>query len=151
LDQRLNGGEDMYFPNSDGKYYKFYYRNKFYEAGTKFIYNGSCLSDGKEVFLNNQVCEYLYVENLTTYFKCNENIYTCKWEEFKWHICGIIEEKIEPPPIMQETVFYWTDEMVTKTIWYIVIMLAATIFYDRIGIWILATIVWYISTFKKKN
>ena len=45
---------------------------------------------------------------------------------------------------------YWTDGMVAKTIWYIVIMLVAIVFKERIGIWIFATIVWYMSTFKSK-
>ena len=43
------------------------------------------------------------------------------------------------------------DGMVVKTIWYVIIMLTAIIFNDSIGIWILATIVWYNSVFNKKK
>ena len=147
----MNGGDGMYVPNSNGKYYQFNYKDKFYNSGTKFIFNGKCFLNGKEVVLDNQVCEYLYTEKLLRHFKCNGNIYTCKWEEFEWRIRGIVEDKIKQPQMQQETKFYWTDDMVTKTIWYIIIMFVATFFHDRIGIWILATIIWYTSTFKKKK
>lgn len=141
----------MYFGSPDGKYYKFDYKHQFYDSGTKFIFNGKCLLNGKEVVLDHQVCEYLYTEKLMRYFKCNGNIYTCRWEDFDWRICGIVENKIASPQQKQETEFYWTDDMVVKTIWYVIIMLIAVIFKDCIGIWIFATIVWYNSTFKKKK
>jgi hypothetical protein len=141
----------MYFGEPKKRLYNFDYKGRFYNSGTKFIFNGKCLLDGEEVVLNDAICEYLYTENLLRHFKYNENIYTCRWEDFEWRIRGVIEDKVEQPVVQQKTEIYWTDDMVTKTIWYVVIMLAATLFYCRIGLWILATIIWYTSTFKKKN
>jgi hypothetical protein len=141
----------MYFGEPKKRLYNFSYNGKFYGAGTKFIFNGRCLLNGREVFLDNQICEYLYTECLLRHFKHNENICTCRWEDFDWRIRGVVEDKVEQPTVQQKTEIYWTDDMVVKTIWYVMIMLVATIFYERVGIWIFATIVWYISTFKKKN
>lgn len=141
----------MYFGSPDRKLYYFNYKKKYYNSGTQFIFNGKCLLNGNEVVLNNQVCEYLYTEKLLRYFKCNGNIYTCRWEEFEWKICGIIEDQIMQPQQKQEPVFYWTDDMVVKTIWYVIIMLLAIIFKDCIAIWIFATIIWYSSVFNNKK
>lgn len=57
----------------------------------------------------------------------------------------------EPEPTKQPNVFFRTksgswdahNEVCIGFIWYVVIMLIATIFKDRLGIWILTTIVYF--------
>lgn len=155
----------MYF-NPNAKWYSFTYKNTPYSSGTKLIYNGKCYLNEHEVVLNNRIVTYLYDQNNKTYFQDNDKIYTClPWEftkrivniivgekqeaEFCWTNNMIVGEK--QTLAKQETEFYWTNDMVVKTLWYIVIMLVAIIFKDCIGIWILATIIWYNSTFKKEK
>lgn len=139
----------------DGKRESFIYQNKTYPSGTIIIYNGKCLLNNCEVTLNNQCVKWLYQQDGKHYFMYYTWIYTCASWELKDRIVKIVDKSTtQPKPNVQtqqqKTEIYWTDDMVAKTLWYIVIMLAATIFYDRVGIWILATIIWYNSTFKKK-
>lgn len=139
----------MYF-NPNEKWYSFTYKNQSYSSGTKLIYNGKCYLNECEVVLDNQIVTYLYNQNNKTYFKDNSITYTCLPWEFTKRIVKIVVDT-KPVSAKEETEFYWTNDMVVKTIWYVIIMLAAVIFKDCIGIWILATIVWYNSTFKKKK
>ncbi len=139
----------MYF-NPNAKWYSFTYKNKPYSSGTKLIYNGKCYLNHQEIILNNQIVTYLYNQNNETYFQDNNKIYTCPPWDFTKSIVSIVTDT-KSTPVKQEPEFYWTDAMVTKTLWYIVIMLVAVIFKDCIGIWILATIIWYNSTFKQKK
>ena len=138
----------MYF-GSNQKWYSFTYKNTPYPSGTKLIYNGRCHLNEVEIMLDNKIVVYLYNQNNKTYFTDNNNTYTCPPWEFTKRIVKIVIEP-KPVPINQKTEIYWTDDMVVKTLWYIVIMIAAVIFKDCIGIWIFATIVWYNSTFKNK-
>lgn len=139
----------MYYdPNV--KWYSFTYKNKPYSSGTKLIYNGKCYLNKNEIVLNNQAVTYLYNQNGETYFQDNNKIYTCPSWEFAQRIITIVnDEKLTL--VQEKTEIYWTNSMVTKTLWYIIIMLVAIIFKDCIGIWILATIVWYNSVFKNKK
>lgn len=138
--------------NPNAKWYSFNYKNKPYSSGTKLIYNGRCCLNENEIILNNKIVTYLYSQNNKTYFQDNSNIYTCPpWEFANKIVKIVVDTKPIQTSIKQETEFYWTDSMVVKTIWYVIIMLAAIIFKDCIGIWILATIIWYNSVFKNKK
>lgn len=139
----------MYF-NPNAKWHSFTYKRTHYPSGTKVIYNGKCYLNDKEVILNNKIVTFLYDQDDRTYFQDNVNTYTCLLWEFSNRIVQIVVDK-KPEPVSQKTEIYWTNDMVTKTLWYIIIMLAAVIFKDCIGIWILATIIWYNSTFKKNK
>lgn len=140
----------MYYTNIALR--SFYYKNQLYKSGTKLIYNGECYLNGCKTALSNQVVTYMYHQYGQANFLYNNNIYTCPSCEFSKRIVKIgVDIKPTPSPIQQETEFYWTDAMVTKTIWYVIIMLVAVIFNDCIGIWILATIVWYNSVFNNKK
>lgn len=139
----------MYF-NPNAKWYSFTYKRTPYPSGTKVVYNGKCYLNDKEIILNNKIVTFLYDQDDKTYFQDNNNIYTCLLWEFSNRIVQIVVDR-KPEPVSQKTEIYWTNDMVAKTLWYIIIMLAAVIFKDCIGIWILATIVWYNSTFKKNK
>ena len=141
----------MYF-NPNVKGHSFTYKHTPYSSGTKLIYNGKCYLNEREVVLNNQIVTYLYDQNGEVHIQNNNNVYTCPSWEFTNRIVKIVADiKSIQAPIPTKTEFYWTDSMVVKTIWYIIIMLIAIIFKDCIGIWILATIVWYNSTFKNNK
>lgn len=140
----------MYF-NANAKYDCFTYKNKLYYSGTKLIFNGKCFLGQNETILNNQMVTWLYDQGGDVYFNDDINTYTCKQWDFVKRIVRIVPDVALSTPTEQEAEIYWTEDMVTKTLWYIIIMLVAVIFYERIGIWIIATIIWYTSTFKKKN
>lgn len=134
--------------SSDNKIYNFWYKNKQYHSGTEFIYSGYCQLNGKEVMLKRQRCIYLYCENYqTVYFRSNANIYTDDAFYFSYGIEQIIPVENS---VTNEQLYYFTDDMFVNTIWYIVVMLVATIFNDRIAIWIFATTIYYLTTFHKK-
>lgn len=139
----------MYF-NPNVKWHSFTYKKTPYSSGTKLIYDGKCYLNDKEIRLNNKIVTYLYDQGNKRYFKDNNYIYTCLTWEFTDRIVKIIVDT-SPPQENKKTEIYWTDDMVSKTLWYIIIMLVAVIFKDCIGIWIFATIIWYNSTFKKKK
>ena len=140
------------YVNQNAKWYSFTYKKTPYPTGTKLIYNGKCNLNECEIVLNNQIVTYLYRENGKVYIQDDNKIYTCPSWEFEKRIVKIVmETKVMPMPVKQETEFYWTNDMVAKTLWYIIIMLVAVIFNDCIGIWILATIVWYNSIFKDRK
>lgn len=128
--------------------YSFYYNKQCYQSGTKLVYTGSCtLQFGNEkIILNNTDIVWLYSRGAFVYFSYNDKKYMCPLKDFYKGIVRVIDEKHD-----ENTEMIWTDDMVTKTIWYIVIMLVAVIFKDRIGIWILATVIWYYSTFKNNK
>lgn len=140
----------MYF-NPNAKYDSFTYKNELYYSGTKLIFNGKCFLGQNEIVLNNQMVTWLYNQGGNVYFSDNTNTYMCKQWDFDKRIVQMVIDTTASTTTEQKAEFYWTDDMVTKTIWYIIIMLVAVIFNDRIGIWILATIIWYASTFKNKK
>jgi hypothetical protein len=144
---------NKYF-NEDTKLAFFVYKKKVYDSGTKFIFTGPCILNEKEVFLSQAVMTYMYGKGSYEYFKDDDNnIYMCNLSSFKNYIIDIVKEKEEGniSPQTTQTEFYWTDGDVVKTLWYIIIMLFATIFHERVGIWILATAVWGCSIFNKKK
>lgn len=129
--------------------YNFNYNKQFYPSGTKFIYKGIGIDNfGHSILLNNEEIIWKYYKNRNCYFLYNNKMYQCPFQKFKDGIIGLAHETtVNITPQKEE--FYWTDEDVSKTIWYICIMLFAIIFHDRIFIWILATFIWYRSVFKK--
>jgi len=140
---------NMYM-SQNTKLKSFVYNKKVYQSGTNFIYNGKCILDKKEIYLSNAVVTYMYHCGQYQYFKDDNNVYVCIWQDFENNIVQIVTEENKAPPVKAKEEFYWTDSMVAKTIWYVIIMLVATVFHARIGIWILATVIWYFSTFKNK-
>lgn len=142
------------YMNEHTKVSTFSYKNKCYHNGTKILFNGKCILNGNEVFLNNAIVSFMYSQDKYKYLKYNNNVYMCPCVNFETCVIKIVTDENKAPPIKdlakEKEEFYWTDSMVVKTIWYVIIMLAATIFHDRIGIWILATVIWYFSTFKNK-
>ena len=139
--------------NFDAKCDYFTYKRDVYSPGTQVVYNGKCYINETETVLQNQIVTWLYCENGKHYFKRNGTIYTCPSWEFTNRIVKIAYNPSKQSNVNkqeQNTEIYWTNSMVAKTLWYIIIMLAAVIFNDRIVIWILATIIWYTSTFKNK-
>ena len=121
--------------------YKFLYNQKFYPSKTKFIYTGMGYTTIKVKKFTNAEIEWCFYENMKFYFKYEGELYHCPCEQFKEGIVGLIQsEQTDDTQKKKEVV--WTDGMVAATIWYVIIMLFATIFNDRIGIWIISTIVW---------
>ncbi len=127
----------------------FTYNNKVYQAGTKVAYSGPCILNNNRIIVNNLLVSFMYYDGGYVYCQNGDDIYKFLNNEFEKNIVRIVTDYNKAPPVAKEE-FYWTDDMVTNTIWYVIIMLVGTIFYDRIAIWIIATIIWYFSTFKKK-
>lgn len=142
------------YMNKNTKVTTFSYNNQTYHNGTKVLFNGNCILNGSEAFLNNVVVKFMYSQGKYEYIEYNNNVYMCPWQNFEKSIVKIVTDENKAPPannpIKEKEEIYWTDDMVTNTIWYVIIMLVATIFHERIGIWILATAIWYFSTFKHK-
>ena len=124
-----------------------YYNKKYYPIGTEFIYDGKCELNGEKVILNNQKCKFLYCFNgYYCCFQSGENIY--KTDLFKYRDC--IKQILLPEPKKKKSEFYFTDEMVISTIWYIIIMFAGVFFKDRIGLWGLITCVYAVYILEEK-
>lgn len=128
----------------------FEYKNKFYTSGTKVLFKGKCFLGDKEVYLSNVVVEFMYTDNGWV-FKYDDNIYVYKsnkhtpefWQkQLEGCIVEIITDQSQISHKQKTKEVIWTDGMVAATIWYVVVMLFATIFYARVGIWIIATIIW---------
>ena len=128
----------------------FEYKNKFYQSGTKVLFNGKCFLNDKEVYLSNVVVEFMYTDNGWV-FKYNDRIYIYKYNKHTpelWQkqlegcIMEIITDQSQTLHKQKTKEVIWTDGMVAATIWYVGVMLFATIFHARFGIWILATIIW---------
>ena len=126
--------------------YVFHYDKNSYQSGTKFTYCGKCILNGKEITLNNAEVTWLYDRGTYDYFSYNGEMYKCPSCDFKNGIVRAINKNET-----KHTSMIWTDNMVSKTFWYILIMLVAFIFKERIGIWVIATIVWCSSMFKNKE
>lgn len=138
--------------NCNLKLVNFVYKNHSYPSGTKLIYNGHCYLNNMEIYINNEIVTWLSNESDGVHLLKDGATYICPSWEFEKRIVKIIDDnsKIQASD-NKKTEIYWTDDMVAKTLWYIIVMLVAIIFKDCIGIWILATIVWYNSTFKNKK
>lgn len=147
----------MYVPynkyfNENTKLNFFIYKDKSYPSGTKLIFTGYCILNQEKVFLSKKVLTFLYCKGSYDYLKDdNNNIYLCQLLDFEMFIRDVIHHEEKSDVKQENTEFYWTDEDVAKTLWYIAIMLFATIFNDNVGIWIFATIVWGYSVFGKKK
>ena len=144
-------GYNNYFKPSDKMNY-FNFWNRQNETGTKFIFTGKCYVDGKEIELTNALCEFMHRDfKFIAYFKYNGMVCSCAEKDFIWGIRTLVIEPKITVATQKTQEFYWTDDMIIKTIWYVIIMLVAVIFKECIGIWIFATIVWYRSVFKNKE
>ena len=143
----INGGVNVY--NYNLKLGFFIYKDRTYRTGTKFVYNGTCYLNNEEVYFNNEIVTFVRIDNDVRMLKDNIE-YTCSYYDFENKIVRIITE---PPKEIQandnKKEFYWTDDKVVKTLWYVVIMVVSIIFKDFILIWIFATLIWYGSVFKK--
>ena len=127
----------------------FTYNNKVYQSNTKILYNGICICNQNAIIINNKIVSFMYYDGQYIYFKDDNSVYKCTLTDFNKNIVQIVSDENKAPPKTNNEI-YWTDSMVSKTIWYILVMIVATLFHERIGIWIFSTIVWYLSTFKKK-
>jgi hypothetical protein len=126
----------------------FVYKNKVYQSGTQILYNGPCILNGDYIFLKNTIVKFMYYQETYAYFNDNNNVYMCPDLKFEDNIVQIVNvENNASSTSNKNKEIYWTDSMVAKTIWYILIMALFTIFHGRIFLWILATVVWYNSTF----
>ena len=127
--------------------------NNVYHKGTKFKYTGLCHTENGDVTLNNATCTFLYADFDKYYFDYNNEVYFCDKNKLAWNFRGFIQEYKAKPIQQQPTEEWteWTEDMIVKTMWYVLIMIVAILFKEVIGIWILATIVWYKSTFKKNK
>lgn len=125
----------------------FVYKDKTYYAGTEFVYNGTCFVNGQPFFLENQRCKFLYSEE-KTYFQAIDTICCCNTFEFNDRIVAIIEHA---PPQNPTKKFYLADDAMVKTLWYVFLMLVATLFNDRVGLWLLITLIYVTNTFRKKK
>ena len=149
----------------------FVYNDVLYNKGTKVKFTG-IIEKYHNIVLNfvEEEIEFLRLQQNAccvweAYIKYKDEVYWCTEKEF---IDGIVSIGI---PINQNRYkrqedqkqidtakeYYttyeekpkeiiWDDWMVAKTLWYIFIMALATIFHGRIGIWILATYIWYTTT-----
>lgn len=136
--------------NYNIKLVNFVYKNQSYPSGTQLIYNGSCYLNDREVYLNNEIVTWLMNDHDGVHLLKDGTTYICPSWKFERGVVKIVYNP-KHTQIKQEPGFIWTNDMVAKTIWYVIIMLVAVIFKDCIGIWILATIVWYNSVFKNKK
>lgn len=130
------------------KFTWFKHNGKIYNSGTKLIFNGMCFVNGSMIFLNNKIVTFEYEKQYISYFKYNNIIYSCPCNEFSKKIVKILSNAKIANNTNKKPTFYWTDEKVSKTLWYIIIMAISIIFNDRIIIWIIATVIWYVSVFK---
>lgn len=127
----------------------FTFNNKVYQAGTKVIYSGPCILNDNAIMVNNLAVNFMYYDGMYVFCKNGNTIYKFLGSDFDKNIVMVVADGNKSPPVTKEE-FYWTDDMVINTIWYVIIMIISSLFYDRIGLWILATVIWYFSTFKKK-
>lgn len=127
----------------------FVYNNIRYEAGTIVLLSRFDLIAKR---LCNVKAEFLYYDNELNeyYFDIYGKTYPYTEEHFKIAFRGIynpnaIKEKKEANTNNTQTFEgeLNIDGMFIAWIWYIFIMAVAVIFYDRIGIWILASIVFF--------
>ena len=128
--------------------YKLHYNKEFYPNGTKFLYKGNGIYNNVETSLDNVEIVWLYYERPYCYFQYGNNVFKCMYQEFKNGIVCVSPSNITKTHKKTKEII-WTDGMVTATIWYIIIMAIATIFYARIPIWIIATLMW--CGYMKKN
>ena len=131
----------------------FKYKDQFYQSGTKVLFNGQCFLGEKEVTLSNVVVEFVRVEGQWWVFRYNDQLYQCVENDYTSYgvksrldqcIVQIVVDPVDEPNKPKTKEVIWTKGMVAATIWYILIMLVGTIFYDRVLIWIGATIVWLV-------
>lgn len=117
-DRRYNAGDLIPFMFFDGKV------GRSYRTQVKFLYYNT---DTKEYFIEVYRKEYSYTENI-----------------FYRNICNPVVPRA--PDVNNK--FTFSDELnidglLIAWIWYVFIMVVGTIFYDRIGIWILSSIVFF--------
>lgn len=151
--------------------YEFFkFNGNTYKRGTKVKFTGRIEKAPRiEIDLVEEEIIFLFTKRLyqfvwSTYVEYKDVVYWLKDSDFIDGIVavGVQEDNNKNPNVKQidstkeyYTVYeekqkeiIWDDWMVAKTLWYIVIMLFATIFYGRVGIWILATVIWWNTTIK---
>jgi hypothetical protein len=117
--RQYNTGDIILFRFFDGRI------GKSYETQVKFLYYDT---ETKEYFIEVYGKEYGYTENL-----------------FYRNMYGVVNPRAPAVNISEHT---FSDElnldgMLVAWIWYVFIMAVGIIFYDRIGIWILTSIIFF--------
>lgn len=134
--------------NNNPKRLNFFLCYGIHYSGTKFIYKGKCMIDGKTIYLDKKICVFLFHQKYY-YFEVDGKVAHCDRLNH-YNVYGIL-----PPDnknqMQEKREFYWTDDIVINTIWYIIAMLISTLFRDRIGLWLLITWIYYDATFRKKK
>lgn len=105
-------------------------------------------------FCGNSCFEFVHKQGFINLYESSGHL-SGKYEDY----IEIIEPVYyhEPEPMKTQNIFLRTrsdtwdahNDVCVGLIWYIAIMLLATIFKDRIGIWILTTIVYFLWKSKK--
>ena len=117
-DRRYNAGDLIPFMFFDGKV------GRSYRTQVKFLYYNT---DTKEYFIEVYGQEYNYTENMFYRNICNPVVHSTHNVKSKFTFSDELN----------------IDSLLMAWIWYVFIMVVATIFYDRIAIWILASIVFF--------
>ena len=132
------------------RFYSYYfpYKKNYYPKGTEFIYDGECELNGEKVYIHNQKCTFIHcINGNIVCFQTGNNTYQADLFYCSNNVKQILSH-MEPQPKQE---FYFTDDMVIKTVWYVFLMLIATLFHERIGLWIFLTLVYVTSTFLKRK
>lgn len=134
----------------------FIYKGKRYDSGTMIIVDR--IDPYAGVSCKTKV-EFLYYEtdDDTYAIKVNGDVSINKGDLFLWSFHGSCEEYKNRKPYNfhpQKKQWSLTNELNIKGMlaawtWYVVIMAVAVIFNDRIGIWILASVVFFDYRYKK--
>lgn len=122
----------------------FYHNGQNYGVGTEFWFTGMCHIKGENVFLKDERCVFKYICMITGYavFDVNGEEAWCGSRTFRESIC-LEHERVTTEP--QEEL-YLSTESFNKLLWYIIIMVVGVLFYDRLLIWVGATIVFVTTT-----
>lgn len=129
----------------------FFCKGHFYKTGTRFLYSGTCIINSIPVQLERHICTFLFMEKNIVYFQVEKEIATCSLSNIDYRVIAIIDpvpKPKSPPP--SEPEFFWTDEVCNNTFCYVVAMLFGFIVQNCISWWILATIIYYNCTFRKR-
>ena len=126
----------------------FMYNGKKYDSGTDIIIKWCCpivknVLNADATFIDYDTETKLYTVDIYG------SRYTYSESNFFASLCCVLSKQTRTIQVNQYTPNYTfvnelnIDGMLIAWFWYIFIMLMAMIFYDRIGIWILASIVFF--------
>lgn len=129
---------------------------------TYFVYNGKRYNSGTFIVLSQfnhmamKVCKnkvkFVWYDSETNEYGIEEcgNIYTYSGEYFSNSFIGIYEEIKQVSQVQNQAqkLHTFSDELAIDGlfiawVWYVFIMLVGVIFYDIIGIWIFASVVFF--------